>query len=69
MSAIYFVRTQKLKTGETLRFPVNDDGQQYEFEILVGKTEKLKTDLGKFKTIRIEPKLFGQENSFRGPAK
>ncbi|MFN7949060.1 MAG: DUF3108 domain-containing protein [Blastocatellia bacterium] len=60
LSAIYFVRTQKLKTGETLRFPVNDDGQQYEFEILVGKTEKLKTDLGKFKTIRIEPKLFGQ---------
>jgi hypothetical protein len=59
LSAIYFVRTQKLKTGQTLRFPVSDDGQQYEFEVVVGKTEKLKTDLGKFKTIRLEPKLFG----------
>lgn len=59
LSGIYFARTQKLKTGETLRYPVNDEGQQHEFEILVGKTEKLDTAFGKLKTIRIEPKLFG----------
>lgn len=59
LSGIYFARTQKLKTGETLRYPVTDEGQQYEFEILVGKTEKLDTPFGKLKTIRLEPKLFG----------
>ncbi|HZS04070.1 MAG TPA: DUF3108 domain-containing protein [Blastocatellia bacterium] len=59
LSAIYFLRLQKLKTGETLRFPLNDEGQQYDIEVVVGKTEKLKTDFGKFKTIRVEPKIFG----------
>ena len=42
-----------------IRFPVNDDGVNYQFDIVVGKHEKLKTDCGKIKTIRIEPKLLG----------
>ncbi|HEX8999744.1 MAG TPA: DUF3108 domain-containing protein [Blastocatellia bacterium] len=59
LSAIYFVRLQKMKEGQLIRFPVNDDGTNYWFDIVVGKTEKLKTDCGKVKTIRLEPKLFG----------
>jgi hypothetical protein len=59
ISAFYFVRLQKLKEGQLIRFPVNDGGVNYWFEIVVGGREKLKTDCGKVKTIRLEPKLFG----------
>ncbi|MEK7830552.1 MAG: DUF3108 domain-containing protein, partial [Acidobacteriota bacterium] len=59
LSAFYFVRLQKLKEGQLIRFPVNDDGDNFWFDIVVGKHEKLKTDCGKIKTIRIEPKLLG----------
>jgi hypothetical protein len=59
LSAFYFVRLQKLKEGELLRFPVSDDGENYVFEIVVGRKEQLKTDCGKINTIKIMPKLFG----------
>lgn len=59
ISAFYFVRLQKLKEGQLIRFPVNDDGTNYWFDVVVGKTEKLKTDCGKVKTVKVEPKLFG----------
>lgn len=59
LSAIYFVRLQKLKEGQMLVFPVSTDEENYQFEILVGKRESLKTDCGKIKTVRIEPKIFG----------
>ena len=59
ISAFYFVRLQKLKEGEMLRFPVSDDGVNYVFDVVVGKKEKLNTDCGKVNTLRIEPKLFG----------
>ncbi|MBI1761051.1 MAG: DUF3108 domain-containing protein [Acidobacteria bacterium] len=64
ISALYFVRLQKLKENELLRFPVSDDGVNYVFEIVVGKKEKLGTDCGKLNTIRIEPKLFGPGQLF-----
>lgn len=64
LSAFYFVRLQKMKEGQLIRFPVNDDGENYWFDIVVGKREKLKTDCGKIKTIRIEPKLFGPGQLF-----
>jgi hypothetical protein len=59
LSAFYFVRLQKLKEGELLRFPVSDDGVNYTFDIVVGKKEQLKTDCGRLNTIKLEPKLFG----------
>lgn len=59
LSAIYFVRLQKLKEGQMLVFPASTDEENYQFEILVGKRERLKTDCGKIKTVRIEPKIFG----------
>lgn len=60
LSAIYYLRLPKLKSGESFTVPLNDEGHQYEIEVVVGKTEKLKTDLGEFKTIRVEPKIFGE---------
>jgi Protein of unknown function (DUF3108) len=64
LSAIYFVRLQKLKEGQMLTFPVSADEANYRFEILVGKRESLKTDCGKIKTVRLEPKLFGPGRLF-----
>ncbi|MBO0857425.1 MAG: DUF3108 domain-containing protein [Chloracidobacterium sp.] len=64
LSAIYFLRLQKLKQGQIITFPVSSDEANYHFEIIVGKRESLKTDCGKVKTIRLEPKLFGPGHLF-----
>jgi hypothetical protein len=65
LSAIYFVRLQKLKEGQMLAFPISVDEENYQFEVLVGKRESIKTDCGKVKTIRLEPKLFGPGRFFK----
>jgi len=59
LSAIYFVRLQKMKEGQMITFPVSADEQNYQFDVLVSKRESLKTDCGKVKTVRLEPKLLG----------
>ncbi|HEY7180919.1 MAG TPA: DUF3108 domain-containing protein [Blastocatellia bacterium] len=64
LSAIYFVRLQKLKEGQMIAFPVSSDEANYHFEVLVGKRESLKTDCGKVKTVKLEPKLFGPGRLF-----
>src|SRR5262249_50190049 len=64
LSAIYFMRLQKLKEGQTLTFPVSADEANYQFEVLVGKRERIKTDCGKVKTVRLEPRLFGPGRFF-----
>ena len=64
LSAIYFVRLQNLKEGQMLSFPVSADEANYRFDVLVGKRERLKTDCGKVKTVRLEPKLFGPGRFF-----
>ena len=64
LSAFYFVQLQKLKEGSTLRFPVNYTGQNYQFEIVIHQREKLRTELGQFRAIKIEPKLFGPGRLF-----
>jgi hypothetical protein len=64
LSAIYFLRLQKLKEGQMIAFPVSADEANYRFEILVGKRESLKTDCGKVKTVKLEPKLFGPGRLF-----
>jgi hypothetical protein len=64
LTAIYFVRLQKYKEGQTITFPVSYDEENYNFEIRVGKTEKLKTECGKVKATRLEPLLFGPGKFF-----
>ncbi len=59
LSAFYFARLQKFKEGQMISFPVSSDEENYQFDIIVGKREKLKTDCGKIKTIKLDPKLFG----------
>ncbi len=64
LTAIYFVRLQKLREGQMMIFPVSYDEENYQFEVLVGKNEKIRTDCGSLKTIRLEPKLFGPGKFF-----
>jgi Protein of unknown function (DUF3108) len=64
LSAIYFVRLQMLKEGQMITFPVSSDEINYQFEVLVGKRESIKTDCGKVKSVRLEPKLFGPGRFF-----
>lgn len=67
LSAFYFVRLQKLKAGRMLSFPVSNDGENYQFEIVIHKSEQLQTDRGKVKAIKLEPKLFGPGQLFSRP--
>ena len=50
---------KKLKPGQPVVFTINDDGANYPFEVAVGQHEKINSDCGKVKTIRLEPKIFG----------
>ena len=67
LSAIYFLRLQNLKEGQMLTFPVSADEENFQFEVLVGKRESLKTECGKVKTVRLEPKIFGPGRYFKRP--
>jgi hypothetical protein len=58
------VRLQKLKEGQIISFPVSSDEVNYQFEVIVGKRENLKTDCGKVKTVKLQPKLFGPGRFF-----
>jgi hypothetical protein len=64
LSALYFVRLQRLREGQMLVFPVSDDEENYQFEVLVAKSEKIKTNCGEVKAIRLEPQLFGPGRFF-----
>lgn len=64
LSALYFVRLQKYKEGQMLRFPVSYGEENYQFDIVIGKREKIKTECGKIKTVKLEPKLFGPGKFF-----
>lgn len=67
LSAFYFVRFQKYREGQMIRFPVSSDENNYVFEIVVARKDKLKTDCGTVKTYVIEPKLFGPGKFFNRP--
>ncbi len=59
LSAVYLIRLQELKEGALYKFPLVYEGERREFDLLVHGREEVETDLGKFTTIKIEPKLFG----------
>jgi hypothetical protein len=59
ISALYYLRTQKLKEGDRLTLPVTDAGQVHDIPVVVGKSEEIKVDAGKFKTVQLDTKIFG----------
>ena len=61
LSAIYFLRMQPLKVGETIEIRVSDSGVIYRIPIKVAAREQIKTVLGKVWTLRLEPEVFGEK--------
>ena len=59
LSAFYLLRLQELKEGALYKFPLVYEGERREFDLLVHGREEVETELGKFQTIKLEPKLFG----------
>ena len=59
MSAFYLVRTLPLKEGATSRFSAVSGKKRYELKVIVHKRETIKTDMGSFKTVKVEPVLDG----------
>ena len=60
LSAIYLLRLQELKEGVLNKFPLVYEGERREFDVLVHGREVVETELGKFKTIKLQPGLFGE---------
>ena len=58
LSAMYFVRTQPLNEGNVIEIPISDAGELYHIEVIAEKPEEVKVDAGKFKTIRLNAKIF-----------
>lgn len=59
ISAIYFLRTQPLKTGQTLELVVGDSGQTFRIPVRVLERKTMKTVVGKVSALRVEIGLFG----------
>ena len=59
VSALYFVRTRKLKNvGREVGFPISDQGQTYHVgAALLGK-EQVKVEAGTFSTIKVDARIF-----------
>jgi uncharacterized protein DUF3108 len=59
LSVIYFVRTLPLREGDVIPITLYDAGELFEkVEVAVGKQEEIKTNAGRFKTVRLIAKVF-----------
>jgi hypothetical protein len=56
-TALQYVRIFQLKDGKTYSYHVSDDGRQWDVKATVLRREILKTDLGNFKTIVVQPEV------------
>jgi hypothetical protein len=65
ISAPYYARTQPLKAGESIRFPISDEGETYKLTVNVHPAEEVETPLGRFKAIKLEPLVFGEGRLIR----
>jgi hypothetical protein len=57
LTALYYLRTQRLRVGETLTMPVFDNKKQYTMEVAVLKRESIKIKSGIYDTLVLEPRL------------
>ena len=61
LSAIYFIRTQRLEVGKTFEVFVGDGGKVYTIPVKVVEKKRMKTILGRVDVLRVNPELFGPE--------
>ena len=60
VSAVYYLRTQKLTPGISLEVEISDSGRVYRVPVRVVEKKRLKTVLGKVDAILVSPELFGE---------
>jgi hypothetical protein len=59
VSAFYFTRTRKLKNdNREVSFYISDEGKSYHIGVARLGTEEVKTDVGTFKTIKVDARIF-----------
>jgi hypothetical protein len=61
LSAIYFIRTQRLQVGKSFEIFIGDGGRVYKVPVHVVEKKKMKTPLGRLNVLRVEPDLFGPD--------
>src|SRR5215207_7419383 len=61
LSAIYFIRTQRLEVGKTFEVFIGDGGRVYKIPVKVVEKKRMKTILGRVDVLRVNPELFGPE--------
>ncbi|MEZ5360471.1 MAG: DUF3108 domain-containing protein [Candidatus Zixiibacteriota bacterium] len=55
LSALYYIRTQPLKVGESVYIDNFTDGKKFALEVKVHRKETIKTEAGKFDCLVVEP--------------
>ena len=61
LSAIYFIRTQRLEVGKTFDIFIGDGGKVYKIPVQVVEKKRMKTVLGRVDVLRVNPELFGPD--------
>jgi hypothetical protein len=59
LSAIYYLRTQRLELGKTFELTVSDSGNVYQVPVRVVEKKRMKTVLGRLEALRVDPEIFG----------
>ena len=65
LTLIYFVRTQKLKPGQTFEVAMVDAGRNYRCVVNVAAGKKMGTAVGRVSTVRVEPAIFDGDRIVR----
>jgi uncharacterized protein DUF3108 len=65
LSSLYYVRTKPLAVGRSIEIPLNDGSRTVPIRVDVQAREEVKTPIGTFPAIRVEPDLFSG-NVFKG---
>ncbi|HXD32625.1 MAG TPA: DUF3108 domain-containing protein [Pyrinomonadaceae bacterium] len=60
VSAIYYLRTQKLEPGTSFEMELSDSGRVYKVPVRVLEKKRMKTVLGKHEAVNVVPQLFGE---------
>jgi hypothetical protein len=60
LAAFYYVRTQKLEIGKSVRLINHDNKKVYELDVMIYRRDTLDTDAGKFRCLVVEPRLKGE---------
>lgn len=65
LSAIYYLRTQRLDLGKSLAVTISDSGRVYQVPVHVAEKKRMKTVLGRVPVVRVDPELFGEGGMVR----